>query len=317
MKWLLLPLSSADNFCSIIEKLKGLGYNDEDMISSDDDPDWKWDKLVDQPRELTDRSMCIMFSTTRLPSDDRNYVVWKNIQPQLEETIRLRREYMAAMLFDDRTEDLRSIIMDTFDASDERHKFMNFGELLELPEVYALIDESERREPITLERWLPVLDEIRGHIEQYALQFEKQCISVLAHKTLCTENVGGPEGHDFPLLYRATSFFRPSELNISTSSIGLYRYVDLALVDACSLDVWILDEWESDPIIAKIAVALLQSLGIAEDVDMAHMWSLGACFECKTCHPTLRNTSLSWQELVCHFYILCTISCILTNDCYI
>ncbi|KAH8118231.1 hypothetical protein DFH11DRAFT_1573137 [Phellopilus nigrolimitatus] len=59
-------------------KLKELGYVYEDLRDNLDEKGWKWDKLIEQPRALTDR-------------------IWDNIRPELEKTIHLRREKKARL----------------------------------------------------------------------------------------------------------------------------------------------------------------------------------------------------------------------------
>ncbi|PAV16190.1 F-box [Pyrrhoderma noxium] len=57
----------------ITKRLKDLGYDDDDFRTRNDEKAWKWDTLLNQPRELNDR-------------------IWSRILPQLVDTIRLRRE---------------------------------------------------------------------------------------------------------------------------------------------------------------------------------------------------------------------------------
>ena len=48
--------TSTLQFHSIIGRLKELGYTDDDFLDDDDDSNWKWEQLIDQPRDLTDKS---------------------------------------------------------------------------------------------------------------------------------------------------------------------------------------------------------------------------------------------------------------------
>lgn len=97
----------------ILDKLKALGYDEADLSPRGDEKTWKWAKLINQPRELTDR-------------------IWDRILPQLKETIRLRNEkYMKAAV------DRKEYIVNTWNNSYEcgRNPFISTQDLLQIQET--------------------------------------------------------------------------------------------------------------------------------------------------------------------------------------
>ncbi|KAH8115098.1 hypothetical protein DFH11DRAFT_1543794 [Phellopilus nigrolimitatus] len=113
---------------SIFIKLAELGYTEDDYQTQRDEKHWKWNSLIDQPRPLTDR-------------------IWKNIRPQLEETIRLRRELRTRLekerCIKERQRKLAEIAKSFADSEEGKMCCIIHSDLLKLPIAKQILDSDE------------------------------------------------------------------------------------------------------------------------------------------------------------------------------
>lgn len=104
--------------------------------------------------------LSVIENLTRLFTNSDWHLVWKNVKPQLEETIRLRRQH-AAPKFQELRRQLRQREMKgrfaTFRPQLEfipRHQLFLEVDLLELSSVVELVEENDCTVPLTKCRWL-------------------------------------------------------------------------------------------------------------------------------------------------------------------
>ncbi|KLO18491.1 hypothetical protein SCHPADRAFT_119875 [Schizopora paradoxa] len=146
----------------ITEKLKALGYGDEDLDPRFDEDDWKWNTLLDNDSLSTEHS-------------------WEKILPQLEATIDLRREHKASEFRIWRRSLRETEVKARFSQYRPRleylvlHKLFLDADLFELPAVRELIEENECRVPLTEERWLTVQNILVQSVSDHASRIEEDC----------------------------------------------------------------------------------------------------------------------------------------------
>ncbi|KLO18492.1 hypothetical protein SCHPADRAFT_936165 [Schizopora paradoxa] len=150
----------------IMEKLKALGYSDEDLDARFDDRNWKWHSLLDDDSISTEAG-------------------WDSILPQLEKTIKLRQKHKALM-FHAWRRSLREAEIKTrlaeFRPQLEHitlHKLFIDADLLELPVVKELVEEDECRVPLTDERWSTVQNILVQSVEDHATRIERHCFDAV------------------------------------------------------------------------------------------------------------------------------------------
>ncbi|KLO15290.1 hypothetical protein SCHPADRAFT_938883 [Schizopora paradoxa] len=151
----------------ITKRLTALGYGDEDLDSRFDERDWKWRSLFDNSTPLTERS-------------------WKSILPQLEKTIKLRRELKAPQFLTLRRSRREYEMKTRFSQhlpqleNIPRHKLFLEADLLELPVVKELTEEDECRVALTEERWNGVQNVLVQAVADHAAKIEKYCTDAIA-----------------------------------------------------------------------------------------------------------------------------------------
>ncbi|KLO04422.1 hypothetical protein SCHPADRAFT_1003308 [Schizopora paradoxa] len=151
---------------TITNKLKELGYTEEDLDSRFDERGWKWNSLLDISSPLTEKS-------------------WRLVFPQLSNTIELRRALKAPEFHElrrfKREGEMKAHLSESRPQLEifAKHKLFLDADLLELPIVKELIEENECRIPVTEERWLAVWNILPQAVEDLATQIEEECDEVV------------------------------------------------------------------------------------------------------------------------------------------
>ncbi|KAI5123144.1 hypothetical protein M0805_000847 [Coniferiporia weirii] len=272
---------------SIFARLRALGYTDEDFVESAYGDGSKWDSLIHQPRELTER-------------------IWKNVLPQLEETIRKRREFKAKQalqtLLRQRRAELEAYYRDYCNFWAETGiKFppINMAELRELPEVKPLL---ERNSEISEDEWHEVRRQLPRVFREHRERIRGDCAAFVEKAR--------QEAGLAPIVVDKTSDPIETILNHPSAFFarcpGEYQTVDTydeLLFHRANSIFGFPEAWPSRrltlPRVTKYADALIRSL-YWFGVTMQFMNS-GAEFICNCCPQPMRK-KMGWKALVIHFY---------------
>ncbi|KAH8118055.1 hypothetical protein DFH11DRAFT_1875223 [Phellopilus nigrolimitatus] len=293
---------------SIVNKLINIGYSPEDLESNIDQNGWKWSNLIDQPRPLTER-------------------IWENIRPQLEETIRLRREKKIELekkLRQRRFGYATKELLYSRGSAPEDYYIVP-SELLELPLAKQLFESDQV--------WTEIPEAQQSYIKQYAiersnarlLKLEEEGASAIvrarreagvpAINTIASnssepdrELTRNEETKTQDILQHPTTFFTIWEYGNQC----LYTFSEMLeeLAKHCFSELhyfrsnepfqWALGTASYNGL--RYADALYLDLAIPGSKTMDDMEALGNTFVCLRCHPTCREMK-SWRNLVNHFYI--------------
>ncbi|KAH8115068.1 hypothetical protein DFH11DRAFT_143824 [Phellopilus nigrolimitatus] len=284
---------------SIGIKLAQLGYTEADYRTGDDEENWKWNSLVDQPRPLTDR-------------------IWKNILPQLEETIRLRREKKTRLekeqLFKKRQQKLREIA-ETFVCSESgKTCYVAPAELFKQPLAKQFIESDGTGTDLCEAQWLSIKQQMVEFSKVRQREIEEEYASAIV---IARRNAGLPaistklmessedkretqtgKSKSDGVLQHPTAFFGSRYLKLFTSILEDRH-------DYCWREFrWSRgNQWEhSQPACNGIlyADALYSELDLPS-TTMDDMLALEKSFVCLRCDPTFREL-MTWTDLVKHFY---------------
>ncbi|THH03242.1 hypothetical protein EW145_g6411 [Phellinidium pouzarii] len=288
-------ISSREN--DIFDKLRKLGYTDNDFYSGIDEKDWKWKILTRQPRKLTDRT-------------------WANIRPQLEDTIRLRREKDAMILRNEHIKERQSRLDDLgedFALSDEgKACCISYLEFRKHPLYQEVAENDDTGTDPTPEQWKLLKQVMLDLSTVHRHKFTIEAASLITRVRKCAglqgsfaSNTSGDSVHGSQygsvsdaILRHPTSFFEdPNSRKLN----ALCTFSDLLQKRR--------ENYYSDhPITLKPTALLLSnangvynSLGSGVASTMDGMVALDESFICMRCSPLMRKR-LSWTGLVGHFY---------------
>ncbi|THG97667.1 hypothetical protein EW145_g7569, partial [Phellinidium pouzarii] len=288
---------------SIFDKLKELGYMDEDFSKKLDEKGWRWNDLVRQPRPLTDR-------------------IWNNIRPHLEDTIRLRREKKARIAKGIRIQERREKLIrlaGTFLESEERQICcIGVFEFLELPLSQEVIHNDESWTVNLRKHWDCLKQNILDFSESRRQKFAEQAASMLIsarhesglHDVFASVSSQDEVNHGpIDILQHPTAFFKRSPdngnftvatfssswCNLSRRCLKEYQAGQMPGV-RMRLDMGV---YQTDRSVLSVANALYASVGVATALD--ELKALDIAFVCMRCAPSERYHH-SWHELVHHFY---------------
>ncbi|KAH8115088.1 hypothetical protein DFH11DRAFT_144926 [Phellopilus nigrolimitatus] len=283
---------------SIFIKLAELGYTEDDYQPHYDEKHCMWNSLVDQPRPLTDR-------------------IWKNILPQLEETIRLRREKrerFAQTIKERRRKKLHQLAEGIVWCKEGKACYIVPSEVFELPAAKEFIESDGTKTNIGVAQWLSIKQQMVEFSRVRQREIEEDCVSAIvtarrkaglpAISTILIESsedkreIRTGKSKSGGVLQHPTAFFGGRCLKQFTGILedrhehcrGEFRWTRG-------------NQWEpSQPTCNGIlyADALYSELDLPS-TTMNDMLALGESFVCLRCDPTFRKL-MTWIDLVKHFY---------------
>ncbi|THH03238.1 hypothetical protein EW145_g6415 [Phellinidium pouzarii] len=282
----------------IFDNLRELGYTDEEFRTNCDEYGWKWKNLINQPRRLTDR-------------------IWKNILPQLEETIRLRREKKALRAKElriyDRRRNLQGLSHEFVSSDEGRTCCVVYTELVGMSVFQEVVNSDEAGKDISKKDW--------DLIKQKMLDMSENRTQKLADKAASSlmstrREFGLPD--IFPDSLSEEGPVNNAILQHPTSFIEnpRTRTLELPLTFGASIDhlrkhcsYYFTSnprhaQWELGKVARStlsIADALYASIGAGVASTLDGMEALGKSFICMRC-SSLTRRCLSWIELVQHFW---------------
>ncbi|KAH8115106.1 hypothetical protein DFH11DRAFT_146450 [Phellopilus nigrolimitatus] len=295
---------------SIAIKLAQLGYTEVDYETQLDEEHWKWNSLIAQTRPLTNR-------------------IWRNIRPQLEETIRLRRELRIRLerehRFKVRQRELVRIARDFIDSEDGKMCTIVPSELLELPGAKQVLDSEEPSFDIPQVHQTTLKQQMVEMSKGRHLKFEEEGSS----KVLSTRHAAGLKAfksttrnslEDRPGKARNDAGGNEDILQHPTTVFKRHEYGEACLAPFSELleDIrdhclrkfdfypgtantrfqWTLCSPSHNGIL--YAEALYSAVALPFKT-MDEMLALGESFICLRCDPINRKL-MSWTCLVNHFY---------------
>ncbi len=110
---------------------------------------------------------------------------WKTIKPQLEDTIKLRREHTAVKFHNHRRLERQNEMKERFSKFRpqleglSRHKLFHNADFLKLPAVEELVEENECRIPVSDDRWLVVRNTLVDAVRDHAKRIQDDCNQVI------------------------------------------------------------------------------------------------------------------------------------------
>ncbi|KAH8116966.1 hypothetical protein DFH11DRAFT_1141796 [Phellopilus nigrolimitatus] len=284
---------------SIYNKLTALGYTQADYRTDGDQKDWKWNSLIDQPRPLTDR-------------------IWKNILPQLEETIRLRREKRARIAKERRRSErrykLRKLAEKFVCSESGKTCYVAPVELYKQPLARQFVESDEEGTALSEAQWLSIKQQVVEFSKVRQREIEEEAASALvaarreaglpAISAISIESSEGKrevqagEGKSVSVLQHPTAFFGSRDLKPFTGILDERHDYCHKEFDCARGERWVLRQPARNGVL--YADALYSELGLPS-TTMNDMLALGESFVCLRCDPTVR-TLMTWIDLVNHFY---------------
>ncbi|KAH8113508.1 hypothetical protein DFH11DRAFT_304549 [Phellopilus nigrolimitatus] len=173
---------------SILGKLEELGYSRADFNTELDERGWRWNALVEQPRELTDKA-------------------WNNLHPRLEQIIHLRREKKAQREKEDRVrareKRLLELVKDFIQSDTSFILSVLAPELLEFPLAREIVDNDDLPIEFSLDILYPLKGELIATSNARILEIETNLIP----KICSVSSVESKDIDKNPILRHATTFF--------------------------------------------------------------------------------------------------------------
>ncbi|KLO06466.1 hypothetical protein SCHPADRAFT_946061 [Schizopora paradoxa] len=309
MKEQLMKRLRRDRQASIHEKLRALGYENEDFDTQFDPKGWKWNQLIGQTRAVSDR-------------------VWENIRPQLEEIIKLRRAHAGANFLAKRRNARQLEFSRRFVASQPQVREIPFGKLYmrgdlqEEPFVEEILDENDAKIPLDDERWNRIFERIPELILNHKKVIEDHCMDKIRKALKESKTMSRPSDvsdngqhpgdpiedmdHIPSCLLSATSLFKFGGYQLEDYTEILHRRsLSPRRLWTMGGEAWSVDgaDVASSGNVVSMASFLLKQLGLPEDTSMAYMLACGTDFQCLTCSRASQTSesSMSWAQLVLHF----------------
>ncbi|KAI0660280.1 hypothetical protein C8Q70DRAFT_980015 [Cubamyces menziesii] len=147
---------------SIVERLKAIGYSEDTFPNSRE-----WGKLVEQPKELTDR-------------------IWNNIQPKLLDLIQLEAKRRVHEQFQARVDLRLHSIAGYFDtymesmSEYERELMPNTYELGRLPLLRTLAEKDDAQGDVAYTDFLALGAQLLLELEQYKKRAQEVAVKIIA-----------------------------------------------------------------------------------------------------------------------------------------
>ncbi|KDQ57924.1 hypothetical protein JAAARDRAFT_57740 [Jaapia argillacea MUCL 33604] len=277
---------AANRKASIEEKLEELGWDESSF------PTWRewshryeWDKLLEQPRELTPR-------------------IWNAIQPKLEAIIRAVQEQRdrqnLATRKASRIEEFwriyEAFLVNNYSTYLDRILMPRVFDASKLPSVITLIEEDEATIPVTQERLESILEDFSREAEEHKQAIKEDLLRVLGKSNFPTDGSLkesrdiSPSADDADSLFLLpSSFFScQNRLQHSTSCHHLRRYPEILDEVHVRERAWATSPVKYDHQTGKVAQYVLQALGLKADITQTELDALDGRFFCLCGKPGLR-----------------------------
>ncbi|KAM5540097.1 hypothetical protein V8D89_006237 [Ganoderma adspersum] len=153
----------------ITERLQELGYTEDDFPEGQE----AWDKLVDQPKLLTDR-------------------IWNNIRPKLEELLAVEKEHRAQEAFVVRVNERLDVIIQWYDdyikdhlEDAERSLMPNHYDARKLPSLLSLAQADDAQGVISHEAFVALTEQMLTDADAYKTRAKRELADVLCARSTC------------------------------------------------------------------------------------------------------------------------------------
>lgn len=181
---------------------------------------------------------------------------------------------------------------------------MSFGDLKQLQEVKALVANAHVESLITALQWQAIKGQLPAAVRELETRIEDDCANLITSGRIAAglPPLAPRPAVEYPahVLAHASSFIHAQGCSVS----GVMSFQDYTMAlklhastCGCS-NVQPRSSWK-DPLLLKIASALLRSLGLSDSISMMEMESLGEIFQCSRCR--FRTHAIyNWKSLVRH-----------------
>ncbi|KAM5540116.1 hypothetical protein V8D89_006256, partial [Ganoderma adspersum] len=161
----------SDRRATIIARLQELGYTEDEF--PEDEQAAAWEKLVNQPKPLTDR-------------------IWNNLLPKLEELLSLEQYRRTQEAFEERVDDRLDLIVLWYDeyieenlTDSERRLMPNLCDARELPNLLALAQSNDAQGELSRDAFLALTEGVLADTEEYKARTKRELVDILCRHSAC------------------------------------------------------------------------------------------------------------------------------------
>ena len=297
----------------ITERLQELGYTEDDFPEGQE----AWDKLVDQPKLLTDRST-LSFPSLQTCVDVGT--VWNNIRPKLEELLAVEKERRAQEAFVVRVNERLDVIIQWYDdyiknhlEDAERSLMPNHYDARKLPSLLSLAQADDAQGVISHEAFVALTEQMLTDADAYKTRAKRELADVLCARSTCRELKDLPADD---VLQRYCGYFQCNwrcRVAVDGCPYLTYEQLHAHWREAHPNDPWLLmgDEnhrytavevpeiWPHS--VLPVAQHALEAIGIALDTprEVLDGWVREGRLFCACEHPGMPLPGdMSWAKLV-------------------
>ncbi|PIL34392.1 hypothetical protein GSI_03167 [Ganoderma sinense ZZ0214-1] len=161
----------SDRKLRITERLQELGYAEDDFPEDQE----AWDKLVDQPKPLTDR-------------------IWNNIRPKLEELLATEKKRRAQEAFEHRVNQRLDTLIQWYDeymgdhfTDAERSLMPNHYDARKLPSLLSLAQADDGQGDMSREAFVALTEQMLADAAAYKTRAKRELADLLCARSSCRD----------------------------------------------------------------------------------------------------------------------------------
>ncbi len=297
-------------YARILERLQALGYSEYEFPEGD----VVWDKLMNQPKPLTDRSTFTILA--RWSCFDASQA-WNNIRPKLEEQLAIERERRLQKEFEERADARLDVLAKWYEedlfqnlTDPEIDLMPNRCDARELPTLrdFALADDA--RDRLSRRDFRMFAEDMLSEADAYKARAQRELAEVLLSDRWCADLEDVPV---VDVLKRPFAYFacvRGCDVVVDGCAFFTYEQLHahwrVVHPDAPWLYEEEISEWVKVPMLwplslPGIAHFALEAVGIAFDTPWEALdgWVKEGRLFCDCAHPGIPPPNeMSWVKLV-------------------
>ncbi|KAI1789085.1 hypothetical protein LXA43DRAFT_1022431 [Ganoderma leucocontextum] len=296
-KWANVQIMS-DRKSRIIERLQDLGYSEYDFPEGEDSD--AWDKLVHQPKPLTDRT-------------------WNNIRPKLLEQLAIERERRLQEAFDERVDARLDVLVKWYEeylyenlTDAELGLMPNRCDARSLPSVFDLALADDARGFVSRRDFRAFTEDMLLEADAYKARAQRDLADVLLSDQTCADLEDVPAAD---VLQRPCAYFacvRGCNATVDGCPYLTYEQLHAHWREAHPDAPWLQGEedheWVEVPELRPLSLPrltrfVLEAVGIALDTprEVLDGWVREGRLFCSCEHPAMPlPREMSWGKLLFH-----------------
>ncbi len=191
-------------------------------------------------------------------------------------------------------------------------KLFLYADLLELPIVKELMEESDFKISLTNERWLLVTNALPDAVAELASMIEADCVGKIRDAALqasgideldSKQDLEADQDRIPACLLSATALFQRGTYGLLHAYTEMLRTRSISRYETYLGDwdgyLWATENFHSTGDIVTTASSLLEHLRLPKETTMAYMLACGSGFQCLRCTGNISGTwSMTWTQLV-------------------